>query len=370
MVTTPLKSTFQMDKNPIAKIYCLIRTLRVIEHKRRQEFLCSLIEGLIKSRSVLFSELADKIDKEIKAESIERRIQDFFQKVKFDYKQLGKLLLGFVHHKHVLLSIDRTEWDFGKTQVNILCAVVSIGKMAVPIYYEMLENNSGNSNSDDRIDLFKSLIELIGKERIELVVMDREFIGHKWLSWLKSEKLSFCVRVPKHHKILFGNGDWPKVEELMEERSSFQAKNVVVDQVVVNLSVSYTTDGDLLYLIGTEHPKKLTKWYKKRWPIEVFFQALKGRGFNLEQSCLRCINKYKKLFAVVCLAYTICWATGIEDGRTNPVKRKKHGYPQYSVFRRGLNMMRKFYKNQLIEPLWQALLLAQNRVFNPPETIG
>lgn len=359
-----------MDKNPTVKIYFLIRTLRVIAHKRRQEFLCSLLEGLIKSRSVVFSEVADKIDKAIKPESIERRIQDFFQKVDFDYKQLGRLLLGFVHHQRVLLSIDRTEWDFGKTQINILCAVVSVGKMAVPVYYEMLDNNSGNSNSDDRIGLFKSLIELIGKERIELVVMDREFIGHQWLSWLKSEQLSFCVRVPKHHKILFTDGNRLDVEGLMSERTSFKAEHVVVDQVVVNLSVSYAKDDDLLYLIGTEAPSQLAKWYKRRWTIEVFFQALKGRGFNLEQSCLRCIEKYKKLFAVVCLAYTICWATGIQDGKKNPVKRKNHGYPQYSVFRRGLNMMRKFYKKQLIEPLWQALVLAQKRILNPPETIG
>ncbi len=359
-----------MDKNPIAKIYCLLRTLQVIRHKKRQEFLCSLIEGMIKSRSVIFSELADKIDQDIKPESLERRIQDFFQKVDFDYKQLGKLLLGFVHHDHVLLSIDRTEWDFGKTQVNILCAVVSVGKMAVPVYYEMLENNSGNSNADDRIELFKSLIALIGKDRIELVVMDREFVGHKWLSWLRSEKLSFCVRVPKHHKILTSDGEWLKAEQLMGGRPSFRGKNVIVDQTIVNLSVSYGVDGELLYLVGTEHPKKLAKLYRKRWTIEVFFQALKGRGFNLEKSCLRCIDKYKKLFAVVCLAYTICWATGIQDGKKNPVRRKKHGYPQYSVFRRGLNMMRKFYKNQLVEPLALALELARSRIFKPVKTIG
>jgi hypothetical protein len=63
------------------------------------------------------------------------------------------------------------------------------------------------------------------------------------------------------------------------------------------------------------------------------------------------LKKYRKLFAVVCIAYTICWAVGIEEGRRNPVKVKKHGYPQYSVFRRGLNLMRAFYKNQIFEPI-------------------
>jgi len=373
--TTSLKTAFQMDKNPITKIYSLIRTLKVIKHKKRQEFLCALIEGVIKSRSVIFSEMADKMNQSIKLESVERRIQDFFQKVDFDYTQLCKLLLSFVHHKRILLSIDRTEWDFGKTQVNILCVVVSIGKMAVPIYYKMLDNNSGNSNASDRIQLFKSIIELIGLKRIDLVVMDRDrvawrFIGHEWLSWLKSRQIDFCVRVPKHHKMIFSDGERLSVNDLMEECQSFQCKNVVVDQVVVNVSISYDGDGDFLYLIGTIEAHKLKKWYKKRWTIEVFFQALKGRGFNLEQSCLRCIDKYNKLFALVCLAYTICWATGIQDGKHNPVKRKKHGYPQYSVFRRGLNLMRKFYKNQVIEPVWQAIGLACERIFDPPKTIG
>ena len=51
------------------------------------------------------------------------------------------------------------------------------------------------------------------------------------------------------------------------------------------------------------------------------------------------------------MAHTICWATGIGDGKTNPIKVKKHGYPQYSVFKRGLNLVRQFYKKQIINPL-------------------
>ena len=75
----------------------------------------------------------------------------------------------------------------------------------------------------------------------------------------------------------------------------------------------------------------------------------------MEESSLQCIGKYRKLFALVSIAYTICWATGIEDGKVNPVRVKKHGYPQYSVFKRGLNLMRQFYKKQSSEPLELAL---------------
>lgn len=114
-------------------------------------------------------------------------------------------------------------------------------------------------------------------------------------------------------------------------------------------------------MIGTQKVSLLNDIYRKRWTIEVFFQALKSRGFHLEKSA-KSIDKYKKLFAIVGMAYTICWATGIEEGRTNPIKVKKHGYPQYSVFRRGLNLMRAFYKNNIIDALDKTLDQALQRL--------
>ena len=340
-----------MDKNPLDKIYEMIRTAKIVPHKKRQQFLCDMIGGLIKSRSVVFSEIAYQIDRPIKISSIERRIQDFFAKVRFDYTQLALFLLSFLPQRPLVLSIDRTEWDFGRTQVNILCIVASIGKLAVPLYFELLDNNSGNSNARDRISLFKQLISIVDKERIQMLVMDREFIGQRWLKWLKDEKIPFCVRVPKHHSILLADGQRLWAEKVARSDSTYYHRDVVVDGVVVNLALSYGKDDELLYLIGTTLPQTLSAWYKRRWSIEVFFQALKGRGFDLESSSLRCLLRYRKLFALVAIAYTLCWATGIEDGKVNPVKPKKHGYPPYSVFRRGLNLMRQFYKQQICEPV-------------------
>ena len=84
-----------MDKNPLDKIYEMIRTAKIVPHKKRQQFLCDMIGGLIKSRSVVFSEIAYQIDRPIKISSIERRIQDFFAKVRFDYTQTSSLSVEF-----------------------------------------------------------------------------------------------------------------------------------------------------------------------------------------------------------------------------------------------------------------------------------
>jgi hypothetical protein len=81
----------------------------------------------------------------------------------------------YVPHDKVVLSIDRTEWDRGSTQYNILCVLASVGKMGVPLYFEMLDNKSGNSNSEDRIRVLKRIGDF-GKDRIAYLVMDRELL--------------------------------------------------------------------------------------------------------------------------------------------------------------------------------------------------
>jgi len=360
----------QASTCPLIANYKLIRSLGVIKHKKRQEFLDKLIGGIIKSRSVTFPEIADKIDSPNKVSSLERRIQDFFEKVVFNFEKLVSYFLGFIHHDKLELSIDRTEWDFGATQINILCVTVGIGKMGIPLYFEMLDNNSGNSHTDDRIGLFQTLVKQIGIHRIDKLIMDREFIGHDWLKWLKKKGINFCVRVPKHHKITLADGRRVNAEDCWKKDGHRLFKNVIVDGVVVNCVVSTDANGDFLFLIGTLPAKQLKKTYKKRWTIEVFFQALKGRGFNLEASRLRCLEKYRKLFAVVSMAYTLCWAIGIEESRKNPVKPKNHGYPQYSVFRRGLNSMRAFYKKQILQSMETVFYIANLRINGLGKTVG
>lgn len=271
-------------------------------------------------------------------------IQDFFKKVSFDYSKLLLYFLSFINTGKLVLSMDRTEWDFGKTQINILCVFISIGKFGLPLYFEMLDNNSGNSSMKNRQDLFEKILKVMDVKQIKRLIMDREFIGHEWLRYLKKQGIEFCLRVPKSHNLLFPDGSKHKAIDLLGNRKSRLLHNVVVDGVSVNVSLSIDKNGELLFLIGQSCPQKLRKIYKKRWNIENYFQSLKDRGFNMEKSKLRCLKKYKKLFAIVSIAYALCWKTGIEKSKQKPEKVKKHGYPQYSVFRRGLNEWRYFFK--------------------------
>ena len=87
------------------------------------------------------------------------------------------LLVLFFPKGKLSLSIDRTEWDFGKYQCNILMIVAKNDSVGIPLFWELLDNKSGNSNCKDRCNLLAKVIKVIGKERIDVLVGDREFIG-------------------------------------------------------------------------------------------------------------------------------------------------------------------------------------------------
>ncbi len=106
------------------------------------------------------------------------------------------------------------------------------GSMQVPWYWELLDNKSGNSSAQDRIELLKGCIGLVAKARIGLVIGDREFVGHKWMKYLKDNGLLFLMRLPKHHSIERFNGEVVKVDQLVfEPQRPLLLKNCLIDGV-------------------------------------------------------------------------------------------------------------------------------------------
>ena len=58
------------------------------------------------------------------------------------------------------------------------------------------------------------------------------------------------------------------------------------------------TPDQLLLITNAKADKSVLEKYRKRWSIEVFFQCIKSRGFNLEKTHLTKPERLRKLFAV------------------------------------------------------------------------
>ena len=311
----------------------LLNKIPLAQNLARKKFISSFLLGIIDSRKVQFREVALHIESEAKVESVERTIQSFFKDYEFDYEQVCLLLVLFLPRGKLSLSIDRTEWDFGIYQCNILMIVAKNGSVGIPLYSSLLDNKSGNSHCRDRIDLLSKLIKVIGKERIGVIVGDREFIGIEWVKYLKDNGIYFCMRVPKSHLVTLKNGNCYSIEELLHTQTERYFQDCRVNGVWCNTMVKRLSDGDFLFLIGNLPVKQLGGFYRRRWCIEVLFQTFKGRGFDLESTHLKCSKKLSKLLVFISIAVAMCVIVG-EQHHKKVLKHKikKNGYQSKRLF--------------------------------------
>ena len=76
------------------------------------------------------------------------------------------------------LSMDRTNWKFGNTDINILMISVCYKGVGIPLIWRLLPKR-GNSNETERIELIHCYIRHFGIDSIKAFMADREFIGEQ-----------------------------------------------------------------------------------------------------------------------------------------------------------------------------------------------
>ena len=96
----------------------------------------------------------------------------------------SKLIFSLLLEKNSLvLVLDRTNWKLGEKNVNILMLRISYENVAFPLIFKMLDK-IGNSNSCERITLIQNFIDWFGKDCIDCLLVDREFVDKEWLAFL------------------------------------------------------------------------------------------------------------------------------------------------------------------------------------------
>jgi hypothetical protein len=318
-------------------------------HLARQKMIFALIFSIIETRSVQFPELATKLNAAARNESNLRRIQAFFANYELDYRVMAYALMSFVTTQKCRISIDRTNWRFGDQNINILTLTVYSHGVGLPILWSMLDKK-GNSNAQERINLLEEFVSLFGKERILCLTGDREFIGKTWLKWLIDHQISFALRFPVSHLLTLRNGEIWRADALLAQQQERYFQAVIVDGVRLNMALKQL-EGDWLLVGGSLPVKKLFAFYRYRWSIETFFQSLKKRGFHLEDTHLKDLERLKKLMALVGLGFVFCWRVGhYHHCHCSPITLKSNGYKSNSFFRRGLDLLRhacKFIESRL-----------------------
>ncbi|GAB1358724.1 hypothetical protein MASR1M31_05030 [Porphyromonadaceae bacterium] len=98
-------------------------------------FICALC----KVQTVGFEKLAVSFESESKSDSSLRRIQRFMADYKLNTDLIAQLIFKLLPHKPPFrLAMDRTNWKFGDTNINILTLAIVYQGVGFPILYRMM----------------------------------------------------------------------------------------------------------------------------------------------------------------------------------------------------------------------------------------
>ncbi|MCG6137045.1 MAG: IS4 family transposase [Nostoc sp. LLA-1] len=313
-------------------------------HGARLSFLALFLISLLRVKTVNLVELATGFRNSAKNESNYKRLQRFFRDFDVDYAVIAKMIVTIMKIPQPwVLSVDRTEWRFGQTWLNILMLGVVHNGVAYPLVWQILAKK-GNSHSDERMDLLDRFEQLFPDVQVDYISADREFVGTQWLSYLLLDPgIPFRIRI--RHTDLISD-----TEKTLPGRVIFAHLAVGESQVLstrrwvwgrlVYVAGLRLDDGKLLIVISDDSPQTIIADYGRRWGIETLFAMFKTRGFCLESTHFLDANRLSKLLALLSLA--MCWAvnTGEWLHQHQPIKIKKHGRKAKSVFRYGLDYLR------------------------------
>jgi hypothetical protein len=317
-------------------------------NKSRLKCLSSLVKSFIKNRTVNLTFAATCMTKGTRKESEYRKAQRFFEKFDMPLHDIGAFVLSqYTKPKQGwTLAMDRTNWKFGKTHINILTVGVVIKGIAVPIAWKVLPQKTkrGNSNTDQRIEIIKNVLKLMPAKSIYALTMDREFIGKRWLKWLDERGVGFIVRIKKNHMV---NGISAERFGRLRNRKPLELVELWgLKFYFATKSIQRGRDPYLYVISNKFKAKDALRIYKQRWSIELLFSHLKKRGFNLEDTHMTDATKLDRLFGVVTLSFFVTYSWGLflsanTELRT-PEKRK-------SIFRLGLESLMELFDEKRVQ---------------------
>ena len=317
----------------------------------RIKFVSMFVIALCKVQTVNFSKLSKTFDVSADADSTLRRIQRFMAKFNLDSNLIARLIFSLLPEKENLtLSIDRTNWKFGKTNINIFMLGVVYQGVAFPLLFTML-HKQGNSNSKERIDLINRYIILFGADSIDCIVADREFVGKNWIAFLNDNNLRYYIRIRQNFKVFVPQKNkYVKVFWLFNaykiNEFIFYPKIIEINGQLCYLSGSKLSGNDYLILISFNKPETSKEYYKQRWQIEMTFKAMKSSGFDIEKTHLQDIERIEKLILLVMIAFVWSYKVGIYLHQNyKKIIVKKHGRKAISIFKYGLEYIANYLLN-------------------------
>lgn len=251
----------------------------------------------------------------------------------------AKILIGSVWSSvpKMHLMLDRTNWKFGKQDINYLVLAVRIGRIVFPIFWKMLDHQ-GNSEQQIRIEFLNMFKEAFGFDCIASFSADREFIGQDWFDFLLKNNIPFFIRIKDNTLVNFGNTKI-NVKDLLFHLTQNQTRCLynMFDNNQLFLCCKRINGEFLVICSNVQNSEKVFKIYRQRWDIERLFRNKKTQGFNLEKTHMQKLERLFLLMFLITVAIFISYMAGVLQKCSY---KKTVKAPLYSIFTKGLRAIK------------------------------
>ena len=134
-------------------------------------------------------------DGSAKIDSRYKRCKRFFASVEFNFNQLARWVFKlFYMGKKYYLTVDRTNWRWGKGKINILTLGMTHEGTAIPLLWNLL-NKAGNATAEEHQHIIERFIQLFDQTQIAGVLAEREFASGALFQWLNKSHIPFYIRI-------------------------------------------------------------------------------------------------------------------------------------------------------------------------------
>lgn len=301
------------------------------------------------------------LDEPLKYDTAYARLKRFFQSGNTEgiFKFVCVLIINtFAQSPECYLLLDRTNWKLGKSHINLLVIGLLYRDVFIPLVWLDL-GRAGNSNAKQRLDLVDKLVSWWALSDVEMpqlhIAGDREFIGFNWFKGLELRGILFVMRIPASFKLqLWFNGKIKDrrlglkiIQRYLSASGKDSVEAVLMSEYILRLTIceNDSSRGKAAFIFlftNMDNMQQASKFYRKRYKIEICFKHLKKCGLNLEDTKMEGQHKMDLLFAVLTLIYAMAIQKGIlhfENVEPQEMKMfydpKPYIAPTKSVFMKG-----------------------------------
>jgi hypothetical protein len=219
--------------------------------KPRLDCFTHMLLALFAVRTINLREIATAFSSTVPIDSRYKRCKRFFGQFKIDMDMIAQWIfnLFFPGSQTFYITMDRTNWYWGKSKINMLTIAIAYEGVAIPLLWQMLDK-AGNATAAEHQAMVQRFMKIFGKERIAGVLADREFASGELFQWFNQEKIAFYIRIKEDSLIRVGN---KKISKAVDFFNDVNPKTVKVFPMSiwlygqkVNLAGSRSEKGELM----------------------------------------------------------------------------------------------------------------------------